>query len=258
MRILPLAIIVLLSSADYLKAQSLIGTPGLSSRPDTLLKVFYAHFPDHHTKKIHGRRYVNPYMNSVKHQFFKSRSPFEGLLFTMDDTLHCPDIIYDIYRDKLILQSQGTRVLIDLEEEFIRGFLLFEKDGEAEYEFIRYDLCKNLAGNLMTGYLQVLYDGERLDLLKKHHKFISETTDGQHYTIRFIKQERMILRKDNRSYPLRNNRGLRKLYPYAKPEVRRFLQKSRINIKYASGQQIQLLGEFLEDIPLGPGTQKDK
>ena len=45
------------------------------------------------------------------------------------------------------------------------------------------------------------------------------------------------------------------MYPDVKDDIKRFLRSSRINIKYASDEQIQILGQFVDELGRQPEIQ---
>ena len=261
-------IIILIVFSQFLNGQSITQSPETDARPEPMQEVFDLHFPDHHLKKIHGRLYSytlegqyvqNPNSNRntriTQHQFFKSRTPVDGIIFTLYDTIHCAYILYDLYRDKLIVWEPSTWAFIELEEEFIMRFMLFEKDVNIMYEFINTEPENDTMGIRRAGIYQVLFEGEWLHLYKKHFKSLTETTEMGQYVNQFIKKERLVLRKGNDYFRIERNRNLLKIYPEVKDDIKRFLRSSRINIKYASDEQIQILGQFVDELGLQPEIQ---
>lgn len=220
-----------------------------------MLEVFNLHFPDQHVKKIHGRPYYNPYPRITEHQFFKSSSPVAGILFTLSDTIHCEYILYDIFRDKIIVYEPPVRAFIELEEEFIRQFILFEGEGEIVYEFIKTEAENDTMGIRWTGFHQVLYKGEGMGLYKKHLKTYTATIENTYSVVRFIKKERLVMRKGDEYVWIKRNRDLLKMYPEVKTDIRRFLRSSQIYIQRASNDQIRTTGQFVDKLGMQPELQ---
>ena len=183
--------------------------PGGACLPESMQEVMEMYFPDQHLKKIRGRQYINLYPTIVEHQFFGSKAPFEGILYTSDDTIFYSDLLYDTYRDKLIVYHKVAEALIELEGEFIRRFILFGLEGELE--FINVQMKKGETGIQHDGFFQVLYESERISLLKKHNKHYAEVLSNKRYQVRFTMQERLVIRKENRYFTLRNKRDLLEL-----------------------------------------------
>lgn len=231
-------IILMISISVQLNGQSNISTTDNPSRPDELAEIFSSFCPDCHTRKIWGRRYTNPYYYVTEHQFFKTRIPVQGILFTRDDTINCTQVLYDLYRDKLIVHEPTIGFSIEIEEELIRRFKLFEPEGGGTYEFINADPL----------FYQIIFEGERLDFYIKHQKLLTEMIDGDHAIMRFEYVERLVLRKGADYHNIRRNRELLKNYPEAEKEIKEFLRRSGINIKSANNDQIRMTGKFIDEL----------
>ena len=247
---------LLLSVSVNLNGQSMISQTENPSRPDELIEIFNSFLPDNHTGKIWGRRYFNPYFNLTEHQFFKTRIPVRGVLYTMYDTINCGKVLYDLYRDKIIVfeptisvYAENTGgIFIEIEEELIRRFKLFEPEGDSIYDFINAESLDSMAGVRESAFFQIIFEGERLDIFKKHQKILTERIDGDRSIIRFKKTEELILRKDSDYQNIKRNKDLLKMYPGAENEIKVFLRSSHISCKSATHDQIQLLGRFLDEL----------
>ena len=249
-------IIILIVFSQFLNDQSITQSPETDARPEPMQEVFDLHFPDHHVKKIHGRPYLNPYPRITEHQFFKTSTPGDGIIFTLSDTIHCAYILYDIFRDKIIVFEPAVRAFIELEDEFILHFRLFEGDGDHAYEFIIPEVENDTMGIRWTGFHQVLYKGEMMDLYKKHLKTYTATIEDTYSVVRFINKERLVLRKDDEYFWIKRNRDLLKIYPELKADIRRFLRSSGIYIQHASDDQIQITGQFVDQLGLQSEIQE--
>jgi hypothetical protein len=248
MRIQVLFVILfpLLLFPQILKSQLHTSGEEVASRPEALYDAFYLNFPDHNLKKITGRQYVNPYPAAIEHQFFKSLITFKGLLHTIDDTLYTSDVTYDIFRDKLLVYVPEQGAYVELEPDFINYFILYDRNSPDEYEFTRIISDRGNNGINRTGYYQILYDGERQALFRKHTKIYGESTYRGYYQVEFVKQEKLILRRDSYYFPLRFNKSLFKIYPESVRELRKYLRRSRINIRYANDNQLVQIIQYLD------------
>ena len=186
-RVFYIYLVVLIFLPQLLKSQALIDTSGIVSRPEALQEVFYLHFPDYHSKKIQGRIYHNPYTNIPDHQFFRSSFPSEGIVYTSDDTIHCSYLLYDISRDKLIVYIRSLKAYIELEEEFIRYFIIRDRDSNEQFLFINTESPNDTLGIPGTDLYQVLFNVEKLGLYKKHIKSLNEVFEGYKLVVRFDK-----------------------------------------------------------------------
>jgi len=250
MRLLTPSIFILIvwSFSLSLKGQPYIDTPDGRCRPEVLQKVLDIHFPDQHIKKIRGRQYINLYPTIIEHQFFRSKDPFEGILYTSDNTIFYSNLMYDIYRDKLIAYHRAAKAFIELEGEFIRRFKLYENEGDLE--FVNVELKKGRTGIQQGGFFQVLFESERLDLLRKHYKTYAEVLTQRKYQVQFKKQERLVMRKGNLYFTVRNKRDLLKHYPESETELKRYFRRSRVNFRNSSDSQLTGVAQYLDNLVL--------
>jgi len=188
------------------------------------------------------------YPTIIEHQFFRSKDPVEGILYTSDDTIFYSNLLYDIYRDKLIAYHREAKAFIELEGEFIRRFRFH--DNKDDLEFINVELKKSRTGIQQGGFFQVLFESERLDLLRKHYKTYAEVLTQGIYQVRFKKQERLVMRQDNLYFTVRNKRDLLKHYPEEETELKRYFRRSRVNLRNSSDQQLAGLAKYLDNVLL--------
>jgi hypothetical protein len=219
-------------------------------RPESLHEIYSQYFADQHLKKIRGKLYQNPYPGVAEHQFFLSRDPMEGVIFYGGDTLNCHDVMYDLYRDKLIVYEPSIGGLVELHDEFVLRFRLTGPDDDI-YEFTVLDQSPDTARVRESAYYQLLYRGDSLDLFKRHAKFLSEKPQDNSYVIQFKKQESLWIMKGGRYYPLRRNRDLFRIYPGVDDDIKRFLlkrfmNKTGIDLRQASVEQVQQIGRYMD------------
>ncbi len=248
MRVVSSVIILLIVLSQSLNGQATNSYLEATTGEDPLQEIFDLYFQDHHAKKIHGRPYDNPYPKADVHQFFKSKKPFTGIIFTISDTIHCTEILYDLFRDKIIVYAPAVRSYIELEGAFILQFSLYDPDGDHVYEFTNPGPGIDSTEIRESGFLQVLYGGERTGLYKRHFKVLTVYKKGLYSEIRFKKKENLVLRKGNETYQIKRNRDLLQLYPEARQDIRKFLRSSGIYVQQASDEQIKMAGHFLDDV----------
>ncbi len=244
-------VILLFILSPFLNGQSIGLFLETETRPELLQEVFDQNLPDLHARKIHGRPYFFSYPKSEDNQFFKSRTPLEGIILTLDDTIHCSIMLYDLCSDRLVIWEPAACAFIEPEEEFIRRFWLIDNFLNITYEFINTVPGNNSAGT-RSGIYQVLYEGKGLQLYKKHSKKINSSFEMGEYVIRFKKEERLIM-GDN--IWIKRNRDLWRMYPGIKDEIKGFLRSSGIKIQRASDRQIYLTGQFVEELLLQTGIK---
>ena len=246
-----LLVFILLVFSECLAGQSEMRTTEIAYRPDALYGVYLTHFGDQHVKKIRGRLYKNPYPSVTEHQFFLTRDPLKGVIYTGEDTLHCSDVMYDLSRDKLIVYEALLGGLVELQDEFITRFSLSMQNGDSLHEFIAVDRKMDTAAERGKVYYQVLFRGDSLDLYKRHSKFITEVPQDNTYITRFKKQESLLILKNNNYHRLSRNRDILNLFREEDDDIKRFLIKrymrsTHFDLRHASDQQVLRMGQYLD------------
>jgi hypothetical protein len=211
-----------------------------------LQEVLNMYFLDQHVKKIHGRPYENPYPKADIHQFFISRKPLAGVIFTRSDTIQCREMLYDLSRDKVIVYAPAVRLFIELEGAFVKQFSLYDPDGIHVYEFVHPWTGSDSMDIRETGFLQVLYSGERMGLYKRHFKIFTVEIVETHSEIWFKQKDELVLRKGNETHQIKRNRDIFKLYPEDRHVIRKYLRSSGIYVQQASDEQIREIGQFVD------------
>jgi hypothetical protein len=224
--------------SSYLSGQSHLDFIEQPSRPEALLAIFNQFFPDHHVRKIRGRSYVNPYLSAPEHQFFQTKNSLAGILHTVDDTIRCKDVFYDLHSDKLLVYVGGLHSFVAFDEAFIERFILWEKAGDQRFEFVKLT---------PGGFHEKIHGGDAYALYRKHSKIYRQRERQGRYYDGFDKYEQLIFRKDSSYIPVRKNRDLLSLFPEEAAALRKYLRGSRMNLKDLSDDQARALMQHLEE-----------
>ena len=244
----PILILLVLFS-QFLNGQYTDRSLETAIQPELLQEVFNKNLPDLHARKIHGRPYFFSYPKSEDNQFFQSGEPLEGIILTLDDTIHCSLMLYDLCSDRLVIWEPAAEAFIEPEEEFIRCFWLNDNFRHITYEF-RNIVPETNPTRTRSGFHQVLFDGKGLQLHKKHTKVFLSSMEMGEYVLEFKQEEKLIRGED---IWIKRNRDLWRNYPGIQDEIKRFLRDSGIKLQRASDRQIYLTGQFVEGLLLQPG-----
>jgi hypothetical protein len=229
----------LILHASHGSGQSGVDLPDTGRGQEIVQGVFDRYFPDHHAKKIRGRAYFNPYLSAPEHQFFRSKTSLEGILYTLDDTIRCPDVFYDLYRDRLLVYVPALYSLVEMDNAFIERFTLFEAAGGQRFEFVRLK---------PGGFHQKIYEGDAYSLYKKHSKFYKQKDKQGRYYDGFNKYEQLIFCREHACFHIRKNKDLLALIPGDRSALKKYLRKSRINLRRVSDEKAQVLMKHLEEM----------
>jgi hypothetical protein len=238
MHIQVLLVLSLIFHASNLSGQSRIDLSDTGRGQEIIQGIFDRYFPDHHIRKIRGRAYFNPYLSAPEHQFFMSKSSLEGILYTGDDTICCPDVFYDLYRDQLLVYVPALYSLVEMDKIFIERFTLYGEAGGQMFEFVKLE---------PGGYHQKIYEGADYSLYKKYSKYYKQRAKQGRYYDGFDQYEQLIFRREHANFHVRNNRDLLALFPGDRPALMRYLRRSRINLRGVTDEDARVLMQYLEE-----------
>jgi hypothetical protein len=147
------------------------------------------------------------------------------------------DLIYDIYKDEVILNSQGESGLIkvNLIKENVKYFKLNEK------KFVNLNIDKQLPPNFRGGYYEENLIAKSFTFYIKHYKNSAEVIKNDALFIDYTYKNEFILFK-NGTYTLINSKSqLLKLFPN---------KKNKINDYYLMNRKLKKENEtrFMENL----------
>lgn len=249
---------ILLFLSLILIGQTGYAQEGPVTRPGAMIEVFNQHFPDYHRKKIQGRIYVNLYQTVKEHQFYDSKTTRPGILFYASDTVFCRDMLYDIYRDKILVYQADIHAFNEVNEMSVKRFILPGHDHGEDEIFIRGELEKNEPGFRSSGFLRIIAEGESYSLYKKYYKVYTTYEDQGLYRVKFVPHEVFVFRSGTRYFTVRNTRDLLEHFPSDAKAIKKILRKSRIRIQNANDEEARQVMVFLEEICKDAGKEEVK
>lgn len=101
-----------------------------------------------------GNRYHIYDSRSLDHQFFEIEEWAKGTIYYDQQRFDDVPLLYDIFKDQVVIQYQGHPGLIQLQSERVTAF------SYINHRFIRIENNKAEGVNLSTGFYDVLYDGK--------------------------------------------------------------------------------------------------
>lgn len=161
------------------------------------------------TKLYNGSRYYNIYKaTDDNHNFFSAPNFIKGNVEYDNATFYNVNLKYDTFNDELIFQPTGNKSFINVEliKDKVTSFTLLS------HNFINSkDLKEN--NNIVSGYLQVIYNSQNLTLYAKRKKNVSERIRSNKLVYLFSNEPSYYLLYNDTLHDIKSNKSFRKIFP---------------------------------------------
>jgi hypothetical protein len=188
-----------------------------------------------------GRAWRNLYSKVVGDQFLFTKEFITGTV-TIDGRIFTNmPIKYDIYNDE-ILTITDRGIIIQLNKEMIGRFSLGYND--MIYKFTRMEPD---SVNALSGYLDVLYDGD-VSLYVKHRKEILLLA-VDHKSDLFQETHRVYLEKDGKIFLISSKSDLLNTLNDNKKQVRSFIRSKKLMVTKRNPWTFVPVVEYYDSLP---------
>lgn len=167
-------------------------------------------------KLYNGLRYYNLYkVSDENHNFFSAPNFIKGDVTYDGDTFYNVDLKYDLFNDELIFQPNGTKAFINV--ELIKDKVL--KFNFSDHQFIK---SKNIIGNndLVSGYIEIVYDTSNLKLYVKRKKTITERIRQNKLVYLFSNEPSFFLYYAGKLNEIKSTNSFKKIFPIFSKELK--------------------------------------
>ena len=165
--------------------------------------------------------------------FFVNNYWNEGTIIYEGQQYDSISIRYDIYRDLLLIKhidKNGHVVPIQLHKSKVEEFIIMG------HHFI-YTKEDTLSG-IKTGFLDLLYIGEKAKVLAKRRKEISRTQIANDIVRGYFVNDRFYIKKDQNYYEVKGKKSLLEVLSDEKNEIKAFLKENRALYKKNRERQL--------------------
>ena len=214
-----ICIIASLSSEAQLSSED--STSFQQSLTNTI-NLFHASLGDQ-TGLYNGRQYAGyPFRFAEGHPFFSTDSAMVGTVVYDDILYPVSSLQYDELSGVLVMRD--AHHLIELLSPRISAFSLLD------HRFIRLITDSGSAGDLTTGFYEVLYDG-RFKVLKREVKSFQEVIKSNAEGVsRYIEvKTRFYIQRQEKYYPVKNKNSVFAVFQDHKNELRQFAKTNKLN-----------------------------
>lgn len=223
-------LIVFVSSAE-LRAQALTSADS-SWRLEQMqgaIRLEQKEFSGPNALVYQGYEYVPYFLPVSGTPFYLSKEWQTGNVEFEGAWYHDLPLLYDVFKDQLILQSPDKMYRIALDMDKVARFTL-----GADHLFVR--IIKNDSTgsrNIATGYYELLVEG-KASLLARRSKVVNVPTEpGMSRSYR--ETDSYYIKKEGTYYPVRTKNSVLKVLSDQKAALKKFIRKEHIN--YREGRE---------------------
>jgi hypothetical protein len=209
------------------------------------LKVYHASlFPE--PGLYNGSQYpydvYYPFTINEGHPFFLTEHFSVGSVVYNSILYENIPLLYDIIKDKLLINDPTGRYMIILTGERVATFTI------ANQTFVRLKQDAVNNSGLNTGFYAVLYNGNT-SLYKKVFKVLKENTASITGLNEYVVEGgEYFIKKNNQYYRITKKKSLMLVMNDNKKDVGQFMKKNRLNLKRAKDQSLSKIVSYYDSI----------
>ena len=158
----------------------------------------------------------------IGHPYFISDDWEYGTINYDKQVYHNVDIMYNIVRDKVIIDQPQGHFKLELIDEHLASFTL------QGHNFVR--LVKDSTADIRTGYYDLLYDG-KTKVYAKRRKEIQENLSSRTVISEYNERDIYYIYKNGKYFTVRSKPAVLKVFVERKTMLRKHLSKLKIRFK---------------------------
>jgi hypothetical protein len=185
---------------------------------DSAVSLYYQ-YTDRQSRLYNGVEFLGYSPRIEGHAFFLTNDWVTGSLVYDGMEYRDVPLMYDIFKDGLILRHFNSYFRVGLVREKIKEFDL------GNHHFIRLEIDSLAKSAVSTGFYEVLYNGS-VTVLARRIKTISETITYQ-LEQKFVQQDMYFIYKDSTYYAVKGNNDLLSVLKEKRNELKNYLRKNR-------------------------------
>ena len=227
---------ILTGNGIYSIAQTVFSTD--TTEPAATAITNYYRFIDHQSRLYNGNEHrgysqrINGFAYFGQNNWQRGSIFYDGLLFK-----NVP-ILYDLYKDQVIVQHFNEYIRISLISEKVKEFTI------EDHLFVRIERDSIQNPVLKTGFYDVLHK-DNLELLARRTKLIEETVTD-HLEQDFIEKNSYYIKKNGAYKIVKSYKGLQEILKEKSKEIRRYLKKNKIKYRKDKETAIVLAVKFYD------------
>jgi len=188
-----------------------------------------------------GNRYHIYDSRSLDHQFFQQEEWAKGVIEYDGQRFDSIPMLYDIFKDQVVIQYRGHPGLIQLQSERVKTFSYINR------HFVRIETNEMEDINLNTGFYDVLYDG-KVQVLARRTKLRQEQIEGNKIKVSFTAKNTFYIKKDGQYYPTNTKNGALGVFEDQKKTLKKYLREQRINYRKDTENALVKLSTYYDQL----------
>ena len=191
---------------------------------------------------LNGIQYkeYNPHHDDVGHPYFVSDDWVEGTVHYDGDVYEGVAILYDLVREKVVIEHPYAGIKLELISEKIKCVDL------PGHRFVRIDADTVKNSPIRTGFYDLLYDG-RTKFYAKRQKTKKEEIVGMEIKVTFSKNDHLYICKRGQYVPVKSKSSVLDVLEDRKAEVRKYIRKNKIRFRKGREQAISRVVSFYDE-----------
>ncbi|MEZ4900343.1 MAG: hypothetical protein R2822_00490 [Spirosomataceae bacterium] len=188
-----------------------------------------------------GNRYHIYDSRSLDHQFFQTEEWAKGVIEYDGQRFEEVPMLYDIFKDQVVIQYKGHPGLIQLQSERVRAF------SYIDHHFIRIESDRTAGVNLSTGFYDILYDG-KTQVLARRTKLRQEQIEGDKVKVSFSSKDVFYIKKEGKYYSANTKNGVLSVFEDQKKALKKYLREQRLNYRKNTEVALVKLATYYDQI----------
>lgn len=201
------------------------------------VKQFYQDIADN-ALLYNGTEYINADPTIKGDPYFLGKEILNGNLVYDNITYADVPLLYDTWNDLVISQRYNNGVLMTLISQKIKSFTV------GNHTFIR--LTNNATSNasLVTGFYELIYDGNTQVIVKRRKQIYEANTLEKS----FVESTHYFIRKDGKYFAVKNKKELLGLFPDNREALKKFLKENDLNYKKEPEETLLKTAAFYDQL----------
>jgi hypothetical protein len=205
-------------------------------------RAIYTHSLGIGSHLLNGVQYkeYNAHPDDEGHPYFVSDDWVEGTVHYNGDVYEGVGILYDLVKEKIIIEHPFAGIKLELISEKIK---YVELPGHRIVRLVA-DTIKN--SPIRTGFYDLLYDGSTKFYVKRQ-KTQKEEIVGHEIQVKFSEKDHLFIYKKGLYIPVRSRSSLLDILGDRKTEVRKYIRKNKIRFRKGREKAISRVVSFYDE-----------